>query len=88
MGREFIHFYRDRSRVATVLLSPVLMWLVIGAGIGKLFNSPLAPGGKGYLEYFFPDVSLVHHIDLSLEQEQIGQLVARTEALGQDGFYF
>ena len=51
--REIIRFYRQRSRVAGVLGSPLIFWLVVGSGIGSSFRPDGAKGG-GYLEYFFP----------------------------------
>ncbi len=52
--REVVRFYRQRSRVVGVIASPVLFWLVIGAGFGSSFNSSGAAGGQHYLSYFFP----------------------------------
>jgi ABC-2 type transport system permease protein len=49
--REIVRFYRNRGRVAGVILSPLLFWLVIGSGFGTSFRSG---GGSHYLEYFFP----------------------------------
>ncbi|MBZ5646599.1 MAG: ABC transporter permease [Acidobacteriia bacterium] len=50
--REIVRFYRQRSRVIGVILSPLLFWLVIGSGFGTSFR---AKDGSGhYLEYFFP----------------------------------
>jgi ABC-2 type transport system permease protein len=49
--RELVRFYRQRSRVVGALLTPILFWLFIGAGIGNSFH---ADGGGGFLEYFFP----------------------------------
>lgn len=34
--RELIHFWRERSRVAGFIGSPLLFWLVIGSGFGNL----------------------------------------------------
>jgi ABC-2 type transport system permease protein len=52
--REIVRFYRNRSRVFGVILSPLLFWLVIGSGFGTSFRS-ITPGGQShYLEYFFP----------------------------------
>jgi ABC-2 type transport system permease protein len=50
--REIVRFYRQRSRVVGVILSPVLFWVVIGSGFGKSFHS----GGTSqhYLDYFYP----------------------------------
>ncbi len=48
--REVVRFYRQRSRVAGVILSPLVFWLVIGSGFGTSFRA----GQEHYLEYFFP----------------------------------
>ena len=50
--REIVRFYRQRSRVVGVILSPLLFWLVIGSGFGTSFRGQ--SGGGHYLEYFFP----------------------------------
>jgi ABC-2 type transport system permease protein len=53
--RELVRFYRQRSRVAGVILSPLVFWLVIGSGFGTSFRSGSgAGGGQHYLEYFYP----------------------------------
>jgi len=52
--RELVRFYRQRSRVAGVILSPLVFWLVIGSGFGTSFRSGAAAGGQHYLEYFYP----------------------------------
>jgi len=51
--RELVRFYRQRSRVAGVLGSPLIFWLVVGSGIGSSFR-PDGAKTSGYLEYFFP----------------------------------
>ena len=51
--REIVRFYRQRSRVVGVVASPLVIWLVIGSGVGKSFGSGGA-GGRNYLDYFFP----------------------------------
>ncbi|HZR28792.1 MAG TPA: ABC transporter permease [Terriglobales bacterium] len=51
--REIIRFYRMRSRVVGVIISPVLFWLVLGSGFGSSLRSS-GNGGQHYLEYFFP----------------------------------
>jgi ABC-2 type transport system permease protein len=50
--REIVRFYRQRSRVLGVILSPLVFWLVIGSGFGRSFQG--AGGEETYLEYFFP----------------------------------
>jgi ABC-2 type transport system permease protein len=52
--REIVRFYRNRGRVAGVILSPLLFWVVIGSGFGTSFHGGGAGGGSHYLEYFFP----------------------------------
>jgi ABC-2 type transport system permease protein len=50
--RELVRFLRQRSRIIGALVTPIMFWLVIGAGMGRSFN---AEGiDKGYIEYFFP----------------------------------
>ena len=52
--RELVRFYRQRSRVAGVILSPLVFWLVIGSGFGSSFHSGSGARGQHYLEYFYP----------------------------------
>ena len=52
--RELVRFYRQRSRVAGVILSPLVFWLVIGSGFGSSFRSGSGARGQHYLEYFYP----------------------------------
>src|SRR5215813_11802290 len=52
--REIVRFYRQRARVAGVILSPLLFWVVIGSGFGTSFRSGEAAGQQHYLDYFFP----------------------------------
>src|ERR1700679_3695745 len=51
--RELIRFMRQRSRIIGALATPILFWIVIGAGMGRSFRSDM-PGGGNFLEYFFP----------------------------------
>ncbi len=52
--REVVRFYRQRARVAGVIASPVLFWLVIGSGFGTSFRADGGRGSQHYLDYFFP----------------------------------
>ena len=52
--RELVRFFRERSRIAGLVAAPLIFWLFIGSGIGRSFQPPSAPGGSGYLQYFFP----------------------------------
>ncbi|HYO10438.1 MAG TPA: ABC transporter permease [Tepidisphaeraceae bacterium] len=51
--RELVRFLRQRHRIIGALATPVVFWLLIGAGMGRSFRSD-APGGEHYLHYFFP----------------------------------
>lgn len=51
--REVKRFYRQRARVAGVILSPLLFWLLLGAGFGSSLNTGPRTS-QSYLEYFFP----------------------------------
>ncbi len=53
--REVVRFYRNISRVVGIVASPLLFWVVIGAGFGKSFRNPTTTGnGQNYLDFFFP----------------------------------
>ena len=52
--REVVRFYRQRARVAGVILSPLLFWIVIGSGFGTSFRSGESAGQQHYLDYFYP----------------------------------
>ena len=51
--REMVRFFRQRDRVLGAFATPVVFWLLLGLGLGKSFQSTQAPGGHGYLEYFY-----------------------------------
>lgn len=50
--REMVRFYRQKARVVGIVASPLVFWLVIGAGFGRSVQT----GGtsQDYLLYFFP----------------------------------
>jgi ABC-2 type transport system permease protein len=50
--RELVRFLRQRSRIIGALATPVLFWIVLGAGVGKSFRAGV-PGGDNFLQYFF-----------------------------------
>ena len=52
--RELIRFVRQRSRIIGALVTPIMFWLLIGAGMGRSFSGGGVTGGSGYMEYFFP----------------------------------
>ncbi len=63
--RELVRFYRQRSRVVGALGTPLLFWLLIGAGFGGSFRAVEPPGapssaaGMSYLGYLFPGTILL-----------------------------
>lgn len=57
--REIIRFLRQPSRVIGALATPVVFWLVVGAGMNRSFNADQMAGGGTYLSYFFPGTILM-----------------------------
>jgi ABC-2 type transport system permease protein len=51
--REVVRFYRQPARVVGVIVSPLLFWVVIGAGFGTSLHTG-ATGTGSFLHYFFP----------------------------------
>lgn len=56
--RELVRFLRQRNRIIGALATPIVFWLLIGAGMGHSFQAGGTGGGNagghGYMEYFFP----------------------------------
>jgi daunorubicin resistance ABC transporter membrane protein len=60
VGRDLRRFFRQPSRVVGSLAQPLILWLVLGAGLSGSFR----PGGAadaggvgvGYLQYFYPGI--------------------------------
>jgi len=57
-SRELLTFFRQRSRVLSALMTPVLFWLFIGLGMGRSFNPGNGSRG-GFETYFFPGVIIL-----------------------------
>jgi ABC-2 type transport system permease protein len=59
--RELVRFLRQRSRIIGALITPLMFWVFIGAGMGKSFAAPGAVAGEshGFIEYFFPGTILM-----------------------------
>jgi len=51
--REVVRFVRQRNRIVGALGTPLVFWVLIGAGLGSSFRSGTL-GGEHYLEYSFP----------------------------------
>lgn len=52
--REIVRFFRQRNRIVGSVGTPLLFWLLFGAGLDKWFRVPGAARESGFLEYFFP----------------------------------
>jgi ABC-2 type transport system permease protein len=64
--REMVRFFRQKNRVVSALVTPVLLWIGLGAGLDRAFVQTDAAGatgisdvaasgdGVGYMAYFFP----------------------------------
>src|SRR6202012_894867 len=50
-----------RHCIIGALATPIVFWLLIGAGMGRSFHVDGLPGGAGisYLQYFFPGTVLM-----------------------------
>ena len=57
--RELVRFLRQRHRIIGALATPIVFWLLIGAGMGRSFHFAGLPGGEDYLQYFFPGTVLM-----------------------------
>src|SRR5688572_28806431 len=57
--REIVRFVRQRTRVVGALVTPLLFWVMLGAGMGGSFRAEGLPGGDNYLQYFFPGTILM-----------------------------
>ena len=54
--REIIRFYRQRSRLFSAIVQPLLFWLLIGSGLSASFHPAGAANGPSYIEYFYPGI--------------------------------
>lgn len=57
--RELVRFLRQRHRIIGALLTPIVFWLLIGAGMGRSFRATGTPGSENYLIFFFPGTVLM-----------------------------
>src|SRR5262252_4878253 len=56
--REIVRFYRQPARVVGVIISPLLFWVVIGAGFGTSLQRG-STGTGNFLNYFYPGALLM-----------------------------
>jgi daunorubicin resistance ABC transporter membrane protein len=59
VGRDLRRFFRQPSRVVGSVAQPLILWAVLGAGLGGSFRPGGGAGvgagaGVGYLQYFYP----------------------------------
>lgn len=60
LERELKRFLRQKGRISGALVTPVVIWVILGQGIGASFSSKMPmPENGGYLSYFFPGVLLM-----------------------------
>jgi daunorubicin resistance ABC transporter membrane protein len=58
VGRDLRRFFRQPSRIVGSLAQPLILWAVLGAGLGGSFR-PAAEAGAAavtYLQYFYPGI--------------------------------
>ena len=54
-GRDLRRFFRQPSRIVGSAAQPLILWAVLGAGLGGSFR-PAGGSGVDYLRYFYPGV--------------------------------
>lgn len=52
--RDVLRFLRQRNRIISALATPLVFWLLLGAGFAESFRPPGETGDASYLRYFFP----------------------------------
>ncbi len=53
--REIVRFLRQRNRVVSALVQPLMFWLLFGTGFGGSFRMGAGAGGtQDFLEFLFP----------------------------------
>lgn len=57
--REIIRFFRQKSRIAGVLLTPLVFWLILGLGFGDSFSTIQGGIELSYLEFFYPGIIIL-----------------------------
>ena len=52
--REIIRFFRQRSRIVGSIGTPLVFWLLFGAGLSSSFRMDAGERQQSFLTYFFP----------------------------------
>lgn len=54
--REIIRFFRQRSRLLSAIVQPLLFWILIGSGLSASFQPTGVLENQDYIEYFYPGI--------------------------------
>src|ERR1700683_1254036 len=54
--REVVRFIRQPIRVMSAIATPLVFWLLLGAGLQASFKPSGMPAGIDYVQYFYPGV--------------------------------
>lgn len=57
--REILKFTRQIGRIIGSIGQPLLLWILLGSGIGSTFQMKNNPDHIGFMEYFFPGILLM-----------------------------
>jgi ABC-2 type transport system permease protein len=57
--RELVRFLRQRNRIIGALATPIVFWVLIGAGMGHSFKNTGEGASGSYLHYFYPGTVLM-----------------------------
>lgn len=52
--RDVLRFVRQRNRIVSAFATPLVFWLLLGAGFSESFRPSGAADSESYLVYFFP----------------------------------
>src|SRR5215470_18285792 len=54
--REIVRFVRQPIRVMSAIATPLVFWLLLGAGLQASFKPSGMPAGIDFVQYFYPGV--------------------------------
>src|SRR5260370_31389436 len=54
--REVVRFIRQTFRVVRAIATPLVFWLLLGAGLQASFKPSGMPAGLDFVQYFYPGV--------------------------------
>jgi ABC-2 type transport system permease protein len=57
--REIVRFFRQRSRIVGSIGTPLVFWLLFGAGLSRSFRVGEGAAAQDFLTYFFPGTLLL-----------------------------